>query len=55
VSIKDPVAVAAELNALGAKLIGGCTIGSLQFESSVCERQFLAKAVWGGGGHFSFR
>ena len=40
----DPVEVAEALGALGAKLIGGQVIGSLQFESRDREREFLVEA-----------
>jgi hypothetical protein len=44
VSQEDPASVAAELNALGAKLVGGCVLGSLRFESNRRERGFLSEA-----------
>jgi hypothetical protein len=51
VSQEDPAAVDAELNASGAKLIGGRILGSLRFESSDREHRFLSEA----GGCFAFR
>jgi hypothetical protein len=51
ISPEEPADAAAELGALGAKLVGGNIIGSLRLESRDQEQEFLSQA----GASFCFR